>query len=563
MSFFDCIQIAVFAGPLFIITPLLGSHIAKIFTDTPTFLHPLFGWFESLCYRIGGINANEEMTWTTYTKNLLIFNFLGLITVFLLHLLQGYLPLNPQNFPATSWQLAFNTSVSFTTNTNWQSYSGETTLSYLTQMLGLTVQNFLSAATGMAVFAAFTRGFVRKTVDTIGNFWTDLIRCLTYLFLPLSVALALILATEGVVQTLSPYVNITTLENGHQTIPLGPVASQVAIKQLGTNGGGFFGANSAHPFENPSALSNYLEMLALFLIPAASVYAYGILIGSRRHGWLLFFAMAIIWAAGITLALFSEQMNNPVLDAYPVLEGQETRFGTVNSVLWPITTTATANGSVNAMISSLSPLTGGVAMLNLMLGELVFGGVGVGMCSMIMYAILTVFICGLMVGRTPEYLGKKIEKNEMKWVIVAILMPGILILMGAGISSVLPEALKNLGNQGPHGLSELIYAFSSASANNGSAFGGLNANTNYFNLVLGLVMLIARLAIIIPSLALAGLLARKKTTPTSPGTLSTNTFLFFTLLISIILIEGALTFFPAISLGPIIEHLLMLKGQSF
>lgn len=355
MSIFDWIQIVLFAAPLFLITPILGAYIACVLNGSPTILHPLCGWFERLCYRFGGINDKEEMTWIAYAKNLLIFNFLGFCAVFLLHLFQGILPLNPQGLQATSWALAFNTSVSFVTNTNWQSYSGETTLSYLTQMAGLTVQNFLSAATGMAVFAALARGFVRKTVETIGNFWTDLVRCIAYILLPLSIIFAIALTAEGVVQSLSPYAEITTLENGKQTIPLGPAASQVAIKQLGTNGGGFFGANSAHPFENPTALSNYLEMFALFLIPAASVYAYGILIGSKRHGWLLFFAMTALWAAGIALATYSQHVHNPVLDIYPVLEGQETRFGTENSVLWAITTTATANGSVNAMISSLSP----------------------------------------------------------------------------------------------------------------------------------------------------------------------------------------------------------------
>ncbi|HEY4831549.1 MAG TPA: potassium-transporting ATPase subunit KdpA, partial [Waddliaceae bacterium] len=374
---------------------------------------------------------------------------------------------------------------------------------------------------------------------------------------------AVVLVGEGVIQTFSSYVEVTTLENAKQTIPLGPVASQIAIKQLGTNGGGFLNANSAHPFENPTAFSNLLEMLALVLIPAASVYTFGIMIGSKKHAWLLFSAMFVLWVAGISISFSSEHLYNSVIDVYPILEGKETRLGTTNSLLWSVSTTATSNGSVNAMMSSLSPLAGGLAMFNIMLGELVFGGVGVGLCSIIMFTLLTVFLSGLMVGRTPEYLGKKIEKREMQWVMMAVMMPGALILIGAGISCVLPEALSSLGNQGPHGLSEILYAFTSSAGNNGSAFAGLNANTNYYNLALGTVMLLARISIILPSLAIAGLLAKKKITPPSAGTFSTNSILFVILLISVILIVGALTFFPALSLGPAIEHLLMLEGQSF
>lgn len=563
MSLFDWAQISVFILLLIGLTPILGSYIAKVFSDESTFSPPIFGSLERLTYRIAGVNPHQEMTWITYAKNLLLFNLLGFLFVFILQLLQGYLPLNPQNFPSTSWDLAFNTAISFMTNTNWQAYAGENTLSYLTQMLGLTVQNFLSAATGMAVLLALTRGFMRKSVETIGNFWVDIVRSLVYILIPLSIIMAIVLVSEGVVQTLSPYKEISTVENGAQIIPLGPVASQVAIKQLGSNGGGFFGANSAHPFENPSSFSNFFEMIAIFLIPAASVYAYGILVGSKKHGWLLFFAMFVLWSGGASLAFFSQNLHNPVLDVYPILEGQETRFGTTDSLLWATLTTATANGSVNVMLSSLSPLAGGLSMLNMMIGELIFGGVGVGLCSMIMYTLLAAFICGLMVGRTPEYLGKKIERSEMQWVVAAVLLPGALILIGAGISSILPEALASLENQGPHGLSELLYAFSSAAANNGSAFAGLKVNTPYFNLSLGFVMLLGRLAIVIPSLALAGLLARKKTAPPSLGGLSTDTLLFFILQVIIIVVVEALTFLPAVSLGPLVEHLLMLEGQSF
>jgi len=557
------IQVLFFTGLFVCLTPILGTYMANVFTGKAAFAYRTLGWLENLSYRIGGTDPKEEMSWIEYGKALLLFNFFGFITLFFLQLIQGYLPLNPQNLGATSWPLAFNTAMSFTTNTNWQSYGGETTLSYLTQMLGLTSHNFLSAATGMAALLTLTRGFIRKTVNTVGNFWVDIVRMVVYLLLPLSIIMAVVLVGQGVIQTFSPYVEVTTLENAKQTIPLGPVASQIAIKQLGTNGGGFFNANSAHPFENPTAFSNLLEMLALVLIPAASVYTYGILIGSKKHAWLLFSAMIVLWAAGIFISFGSEHLHNPVIDVYPILEGKETRLGTTNSLLWSVSTTATANGSVNAMISSLSPLAGGVAMFNIMLGELVFGGVGVGLCSMIMLTLLTVFLSGLMVGRTPEYLGKKIEKREMQWVVMAVLMPGALILIGAGISCVLPDALSSLGNQGPHGLSEILYAFTSCAGNNGSAFGGLNANTNYYNLALGTVMMFARISIILPSLAVAGLLAKKKITPPSLGTFSTDSLLFVILLISVILIVGALTFFPALSLGPVVEHLLMLEGESF
>ncbi len=563
MSTSDWTQLLVFSGLFIILTPLIGAYMANIFSGKTTFAHPILGWLERLCYRISGVNPNEEMKWTTYAKTLLLFNGFGFIAVFILHMTQGLLPLNPQQLPATSWELAFNTTVSFVTNTNWQAYAGETTLSYLTQMLGLSVQNFLSAATGFTVLIALIRGLTRKSVDTIGNFWSDLVRSTVYILLPLSLIMAVVLVGEGVIQTFSPYVEVTTLENGKQTIPLGPVASQVAIKQLGTNGGGFFNANSAHPFENPTPFSNFLQALAIMLLPTALVYTYGSMIGSHKHAYLLFSVMLLLWAGGIGLSVWSEHLHNPAIDAYPLLEGKETRLGITNSLLWSVSTTATANGSVNGMLASLSPLAGGMALFNIMVGELIFGGIGVGMCSMLMFVLLTVFLCGLMVGRTPEYLGKKIEKREMQWVIIAILMPLSLILIGAGIACVLPIALGSLANQGPHGLTEMLYAFSSAAGNNGSAFAGLNANTNFFNLVLGVIMLVARLSIVLASLAIAGLLAKKTITPPSIGTFSTNSLLFAMLLLSVILIEGALTFFSALSLGPVVEHLLMLQGQTF
>ena len=557
------LEITAFVVVLVILTPLLGGYIASIFSGARTIMHPLLHWLEMLSYRVAGVRSDDEMTWTEYLSALLWFNFYGFIAVFALHLFQGMLPLNPENFPATSWPLAFNTSISFVVNANWQAYAGETTLSYLTQMLGLAVQNFLSASTGLAVVIALMRGIAGKTVGRIGNFWTDLVRGAVYLFLPLAIMFSFVLVFEGVVQNFNPYTVVNTLENVQQVIPSGPAASQVAIKMLGTNGGGFFNANSAHPYENPTPVSNFLETVALCAIPAALTYAYGVFIGSKTHGWVLFTAMFVLWGSGMALSLYSQSIPNPILTQGPIFEGMETRFGVENSVLWSTMTTATANGSVNAMMSSLSPLSGGIAMFNIMVGELIFGGVGVGLCSLLMFVLLTVFLSGLMVGRTPEYLGKKIEKGEMKWVIFSVLIPSALIVIGTGISAVHPDALSSLTHQGPHGLSEILYAFSSAEGNTGSSFDGLNANTNYYNVNLGLVMLCGRLAIIIPSLGIAGLLASKKSSPSSVGTFSTNSVLFFVLLLSVILIFGALTFFPVLALGPLVEHLLMLEGRSF
>lgn len=548
---------------LIILTPPLGTFLATLFSGKPTWLHPYLSWLERRLYILSGIDEKQEMSWVTYAKALLLFNFFGFLFLFLILLGQGLLPLNPQHFSGLSWPLAFNTAASFVTNTNWQAYTGEAALSYFSQMVGLTTQNFLSAATGLAALLVLIRGLNRKNSPTIGNFWADLVRSIVYLLLPLSLILAFILVTQGVVQTFAPYVEVTTLEGGQQTIPLGPVASQIAIKQLGTNGGGFFNANSAHPFENPTPFANFLEVLAILLIPAASVWMYGLLVDSRRQGMVIFAAMFILWAAGLLISYLAEHQTNPLLGAGPLLEGKETRFGIENSLIWSVSTTATANGAVNSMLSSLSPLAGAVCLFNLMIGELVFGGVGVGLCSMLMFVLLTVFLSGLMVGRTPEYLGKKIEKREIQWVMLAVLMPGVLILIGSSLSAILPTALASLGNDGPHGLTEILYAFSSTAANNGSAFAGLNANTSYYNLMLGGVMIIARLAILLPSLAIGGLLAAKKSTPPSLGTFSTDSTLFATLLICVIFIVGALTFFPGLSLGPIVEHLLMLQGRSF
>ena len=556
-------QVLFFVILLIVITPFLSCYIATVFQGQKTVLQPALGWLEKLTYRISGIDPTFEMSWQRYAKALFLFNLLGFFALFLLLRIQHLLPLNPQNFPAVEWSLAFNTAVSFVTNTNWQAYAGETTLSYLSQMVGLGVQNFLSAATGGCALIVLIRGFTRKTQETIGNFWTDLVRQIVYIFLPLSILFAIALVADGVIQNFSPYVEVHTLEGATQIIPQGPAASQIAIKQLGTNGGGFFSTNSAHPFENPSPLSNFLEQLAILLIPASLVFTYGRMVGSKKHAWLLFSVMFFLWALGLAISMYSEQIQNPVLEAMPVLEGKETRFGITGSLLWSVSTTATANGSVNVMLSSLSPLAGAVSMFNIMVGELIFGGIGVGMCSMIMYVLLTIFLSGLMIGRTPEYFGKKIENKEMQWVIVGVLVQGVLILSGAGISSVLAQGLAGVLNPGPHGLSEILYAFSSAAGNNGSAFAGLNANTMYYNLALAAVMLIARVAIIVPSLAVAGLVAKKKTIPPSAGTFSADTLLFTLMLLATILIIGALTFSPAQVLGPIVEHFLMFEGRSF
>ena len=562
MTIFDFFQILLFLFVLISLVPLLGTYMAKVFRGEATFAHPLLLPLENFSYKIAGVNPNQEMGWKAYIKALLLFNFLGFAVLFLIQITQYFLPFNPQQFGPVSWPLALNTAISFATNANWQAYSGETTMSYFTQMSGLSVQNFLSAATGNAVLLALIRGITKKT-EGIGNFWVDCVRTIIYLLIPLAVILALVLASQGVIQSFSGYVEAYTLDNGIQTIPLGPVASQVAIKQLGTNGGGFFGTNSAHPFENPNSLSNFLELLAMMLIPASATYMYGLMVSSRKHGWLLFFTTLSIWIGGLTLSLYAENLNNPLLNALPLLEGKETRFGVMHSVLWSIATTSTANGSVNGMLSSLSPLAGGVALMNVLLSELIFGGVGVGLCNMLMFVFLTIFLCGLMVGRTPEYMGKKIEKKEIQWVSLAILTPASLTLIGAGFSSIYSEALVSIGNKGPHGLTEILYAFSSCSGNNGSAFASLKANTLFYNLGLGVCMVLGRLSILVPSVALAGALSRKKIAPFSTGVFSTNTLLFLVLLLGVILIVGALAFFPILCLGPLMEHFLMLKGRTF
>lgn len=556
MSFtsFDILQILAVLAVVTVLTPILGQYMFKVFTGQNTGVLRIFRPLEKLVYLIAGVRETEEMNWKQYTKALLVFNFLGLIFLIILQMMQSRLPLNPEHLSDLSWHLAFNTAVSFVTNTNWQAYSGENTMSYLTQMLGLGVQNFVSAATGFTVMLALARGFSRKQTSELGNFWVDLTRSTTHVLLPLSILLTVVLMSQGVVQNFSSYTHVKTLEGAEQVIPQGPAASQIAIKQLGSNGGGFFGVNSAHPFENPTPLTNFLEMIALILLASACTYLFGLLVGSRRQGLVLFGTMMTMMIVILGLSLWSEY-------SFGTMEGKETRFGVMNTVLWSVMTTSASNGSVNGMLSSMSPLSGGIAMLNIMLGEVVFGGVGAGLYGILLYVILAVFLCGLMVGRTPEYLGKKIEAKEISWVIIGVLAPCITILVGSALSIVLPAGLAGIGHQGPHGLSEVLYAFSSGAGNNGSAFGSLSANSVYYNVMIGIAMLIGRFFIIIPVMAVAGSFVQKKIAPPSVGTFQTDSVLFAGLLAAVILIVGALTFFPALSLGPILEHLLLLvKG---
>lgn len=555
----DILQAALFAAALILLTPPLGLYMARVLEGRWRFLAPV----ETAIYRLCGIRELREMSWRQYTGALIAFNVVGLAVLLAILMGQGFLPLNPQSLPGMKFFLALNTAISFVTNTNWQAYSGESALSYLSQMAGLTVQNFVSPAVGVAVMLALVRGFIRRTGSTVGNFWADLVRAVLYVLLPLAILFTVVLAGQGVVQSLSGYVTATTVEGAQQAIPMGPAASQIAIKQLGTNGGGFFGVNSAHPFENPTPLTNFLELLAIFLIPAALTYTFGVLTGDRRQGWALFGAMFILFLAGFAASWWAESQPNPVTHVPVNMEGKEQRLGVMNSVLWSTVTTDASNGSVNAMHDSLSPIAGMVAMLNIKLGEVIYGGVGAGLYGMLMYVLLTVFIAGLMVGRTPEYLGKKIEAREVRLAVIALFVPSGLILVGAAIAASLPAGLSSLANAGPHGLSEILYAFASALGNNGSAFAGLTVDTPFYNLMLGAGMLVGRFIVIIPALMIAGSMVRKTAAPPSPGTFPTNTPLFAALLVSVILIVSALFFLPALTLGPISEHMVMLQGRTF
>jgi len=580
------LQIAIFFALLLITTKPLGSFIATVIEGKRNFLTPVLGPVERLIYRICGVKRDaegqpEEQHWTRYAAALLAFSAFSGVLLYALQRLQLLLPFNPQGLGAgnVSPDLAFNTSVSFDTNTNWQSYVPETTLSYFVQMTGLTVHNFLSAAAGLGIAIALVRGFARQSVKTIGNFWADLTRGTLYILLPISILAALLLCWQGVIQNLNPYTVATTLEGAKQTIAQGPVASQEAIKMLGTNGGGFFNANSAHPFENPTPLSNMLQMFLIFLIPAALTYSFGKLVRDTRQGWAIFATMSVLWLAGVGVAYHYEQRGTPVLEKAGIsmvatdaqtggnMEGKETRFGIADSALFAAVTTDASCGAVNGMHDSFTALGGLVPLFNIELGEVVFGGVGAGLYGMLMFAILAVFIAGLMVGRTPEYLGKKIEQKEVKMAMIAMLVIAASVLLFAGASSVMPfakgaywnptgPAAANTNNPGAHGFTEILYAYSSGTGNNGSAFAGLNANTPWYNVTIGLSMLIGRFLMLLPLLAIAGSLAAKKQVPVSAGTFPTHGPLFVTLLLGVVVIVGALTYFPALSLGPIVEHLM-------
>ena len=592
-------QFAIYMLTLLTLAKPLGWYMACIYQNQPIGVNRWLTSVENFIYRLSRINPNEEMRWTDYAIAVLAFNLLGILSVFTLQRLQSILPFNPQQLPDVNPDLAFNTAISFATNTNWQAYSGELTMSYLTQMLGLTVQNFLSAATGMAVLAAFSRGFTRRNSNTLGNFWVDLTRSILYILLPLSLLWSLALVGQGVVQTFNPYQTIPltekleltqpkldangqtwkdeggntvmeTLEVREQTLALGPAASQIAIKQLGTNGGGFFNVNSAHPFENPTPLSNFLEMLAILLIPAALCHTFGTMVGDTRQGWAILAAMSLVFVTLVAVTVNAEQIGNPQLSALGVdqaassfqsggnMEGKEVRFGIANSSLWAVATTAASNGSVNAMLDSFTPLGGMFPMWLMQLGEVIFGGVGSGLYGMLVFAIIAVFVAGLMIGRTPEYLGKKIEAYEMKMAAIVILIPPLLVLGGTAVAVLADAGKLAVFNPEAHGFSEILYAFSSAGNNNGSAFGGLSANSAFYNILLGLSMLCSRYWLIVPVLAIAGSLAEKKIVPVGPGTLPTHTPLFVLLLITTVLLVGALTFVPALALGPVVEHLIML-----
>jgi K+-transporting ATPase ATPase A chain len=560
----DFLQLVLFIAGLVAITPVLGRFLTRVFAGEAHFLSRALRPMERGIYKLSGVDPAEEMSWKSYAVAMLVFNIVGGVVLLVMEMTQQWLPLNPQHLPNVPFGLAFNTAVSFMTNTNWQAYSGENTMSYFTQMTGLAVHNFVSAATGIAIAVALARGLVRKESNTIGNFWADLTRCTLYVLLPLSILIAIVLAQQGVVQTFDSYPTATTLEGAQQQIPLGPVASQIAIKQLGTNGGGFFGQNSAHPFENPTPLSNFVEVFVIFLIGSALVYMFGMMARDRRQGWAIWAAMFALFLAGFATLWWAESQPNPALGlTTPSLEGKEVRFGQFNSALFATVTTDASCGAVNAMHDSFTPLGGLVPFINMMLGEVIFGGVGAGFYGMLMFVLLTVFIAGLMVGRTPEYLGKKIEAREVTWAVVAVLAPAVVTLCGSALTMLYPEALKSLNNGGPHGLSEVVYSFASAAANNGSAFAGLSANTDWYNYMLAINMFVGRFAIIVPVLAIAGSLAQKKASPPSSGTFPTNGPVFTILLISIVLIVGALTFFPVLSLGPIVEHFLMQAGRTF
>jgi len=588
MTSIGILQIALFLGLIVVCTKPLGSFMARLFEGERTFLHPMFRWLEVLTYKVSGIHEDVEQKWTHYTASLLSFSIFSFLILYLLQRLQGFLPFNPQGFNASNVNpdVAFNTATSFVTNTNWQAYGGESTMSYFVQMAGLAVHNFTSAAAGMAIAIALIRGFSRQERKTIGNFWVDVTRATVYVLLPLSIISGLLFVSQGVVQNLSPYTTVATVEGGKQIIAQGPVASQEAIKQLGTNGGGFFNANSAHPFENPTPLSNLLQMFLIFVIPGALTYTFGKMVGDTRQGWAIFAAMAVMFLIGVFVCYGFEQAGNPMLAKFGLqtgatsgqsggnMEGKEVRFGIANSALFATVTTDASCGAVNAMHDSFTPMGGLVPLFNMMTGEVIFGGAGAGLYGILLYCILAVFIAGLMVGRTPEYLGKKIEKKEVKMAMLAVVATAFSILFFTAVSSAItfPEKgywnppgapTANLNNSGPHGFGEILYAYTSGTANNGSAFGGITVNTPWYDLTIGLAMWIGRFLFLIPLLAAAGSLVAKKKVSATAGTFPTHGPLFVGLLVGTVFIVGALTFFPALSLGPIAEHYLMQSGKVF
>jgi K+-transporting ATPase ATPase A chain len=573
MTAIGWLQILVYALVLLVLARPLGAYLYRVFEGERQPWPRFFGPIERFAYRLCGVDPGAEQTWKQYTFALLAFSVIGLLVLYALQRLQHVLPWNPQALPAVSPHLSFNTAVSFTTNTNWQSYGGEATLSYLSQMGGLAWHNFISAAAGMGVALALARGLTRQPgpdgARTLGSFWVDLVRATLYVLLPLSVVTALALVAGGVIQNLSPYLELQTLEGAKQTLAMGPTASQIAIKQLGTNGGGFFNVNSSHPFENSTPITNFIECLAILLIPVAQFYMYGRMARDTRQGWVLIASMFLLLFAGVGTSYWAEAQGNALLADQPVaqplgnLEGKEVRYGVASSVLWATATTAASNGSVNSMHDSYTPLGGLVPLVNIQLGEVVFGGVGAGLYGLLLFVILTVFIAGLMVGRTPEYLGKKIEAREMKLAMLYVLIFPLLILGFGAWAAVAPYGVSSLNNAGPHGLSEILYAFSSASGNNGSAFAGLNANTPFWNTAMGVAMLAGRFLMIVPILAIAGSMVGKKVVAPGPGTFPTDGTLFVGLLAAVVLIVGALTFFPALSLGPVVEHFLAGAGRTY
>src|SRR5216684_2832094 len=576
MTFNGWLQIALFCAVIVLLVKPLGSYMTRVFTGERTFLSPVLGPLERVFYRLSGVDERRDQNWLAYAVSMLLFSLAGFISLYALMRLQAVLPFfNPAGQPAVEEGLAFNTAMSFDTNTNWQSYVPETTMSYLVQMAGLTVHNFVSAATGIALAVALIRGFARRSAKGIGNFWVDLVRCTLYVLLPISIVVGLFFVWQGMPQNLGAYTEVTTLEGAKQVIAQGPVASQEVIKMLGTNGGGFFNTNSAHPFENPNAITNFIQIVLIFSIGASLTNVFGRMVGDQRQGWAVFAVMGILFLGGVVVAYWAEAAGNPAfaplgidtaastLQAGGNMEGKEVRFGIANSALFATITTDASCGAVNSMHDSFTPIGGLVPLFNIMTGEVIFGGVGAGLYGMLVFVILAVFIAGLMVGRTPEYLGKKIEAYDVKMAMLSILVSSLTILVFAAVGVLSKPGLAGISNPGPHGLSQILYAYTSATGNNGSAFGGINANTLWYNSTIGIATLIGRFFVVIPILAIAGNLASKKTSPASAGTFPVTGPLFTTLLVSTIAIVGALTFFPALSLGPILEHLLMLSGKAF